>query len=307
MMASGSLRVYDHRRRGFSLAELIIVIGIIALLIALLLPPLQAAKRQAMNVRCMSRLKQIGMALDECKTEYNFYPFWDDDGRIFRYTWIDVLLQNSYLADFRLGYCPFDQSPDPLNEARGRANKLRYPTDQNRGGIDYSFGISAPLSAGGWKWMPGYNRPGDTRQRRFEDPEGNPGQRVLAADGNWSHFYNLSGDGARSNIWDDPAWYDNMVAWRHADFSANLLMQDGHVVRVRHQMDAKPKVNTAMYFVWYQGESGHVGPDTKYRDNWYPDTPPPSRLSTPPADVLPVEVLPAYYTRERLWTAIPHK
>jgi prepilin-type N-terminal cleavage/methylation domain-containing protein/prepilin-type processing-associated H-X9-DG protein len=88
------------RQSAFTLVELLVVIGIIAVLISVLLPALSSARRQANAVKCLSHMRQFGLAFQLYAGEYKgAFPVvrqdYPDDGLIptnqINVYWTDML------------------------------------------------------------------------------------------------------------------------------------------------------------------------------------------------------------------------
>jgi prepilin-type processing-associated H-X9-DG protein/prepilin-type N-terminal cleavage/methylation domain-containing protein len=134
----------SNATRGFTLVELLVVIGVIALLAALLLPVLTGAKASARSAACKSNLRQLGIALISFSHDNEHYP-----SDAYRDTSISPFITYGWPAYL----LPYVGSNTAVFRCSSTGPEFEWPTNRSPKGYAFPFNIDTGMS----RFSYGYN------------------------------------------------------------------------------------------------------------------------------------------------------
>ena len=146
----------NKRERAFTLVELLVVIGIIAILIGILLPTLSRARAQSAQVYCQSNLRQLHTAIELYASSFKLYclPAQAAQGSSQQYNWWGIYTLGPMLGVRRTANTGVSQ----LEAVERIAKLLRCPAairTEKPVGYEYIGDYTYNNAMGDWRAMPG--------------------------------------------------------------------------------------------------------------------------------------------------------
>jgi prepilin-type N-terminal cleavage/methylation domain-containing protein/prepilin-type processing-associated H-X9-DG protein len=151
--------------KGFTLVELLVVIGIIAILIGILLPGLQSARRQANTIKCLASLKEVGNAFNMYGNEHKgVFPAARDDMLNPKRRWTDMIAK--YISKKGAAFSGV------TDIAQIRTNSVLWGCPEWRKSVDYdpnAVGLVAEnvYNGYGMQYYPTYWEDGDVNKLAY--------------------------------------------------------------------------------------------------------------------------------------------